>query len=244
VYALSNEDASRAGARLSFIVSSHPRRMLFCWEKRSNGRHRERRTFVFGIVRQYKTHPEQIHEIVSRSRDRFMPLISKSWGFVAWTLVDAGPTGVITTSVFDNETDAELAAGWVRENQTALALGPPHINEGAITSRHVKEHAQAGYGFVWRYACKPGDAREVAKRIGEALVPLLSSMPGFASYEAIDAGAGNALSFSAFVDRATAEAANRRALAWVKESLAAFVPMAPEVAFGEIKLHVAQVAAA
>jgi hypothetical protein len=192
---------------------------------------------MFGIVRQYKTRPEKLHEIVARSRDRFMPLITKTWGFVAWALLDGGPAGVVTTSLFDDETDAELAAGWVKENQSALALGTPQIDEGSITIREVKEHVQAGYGFLWRYASKPGNAREVVKSIRDALVPLLASMPGFASYEAIDAGGGNAVSFCAFADRDTANAANEFALAWVKERLSGLLEVAPHAVFGEIKLH-------
>jgi hypothetical protein len=73
-------------------------------------------------------------------------------------LVDAGAAGVVTSSVFEDEMGAELAAGWVKENQTALALGSPQVRRGAITIRHVNERVRAGYGFVWRYAFKSADS--------------------------------------------------------------------------------------
>jgi hypothetical protein len=195
------------------------------------------------VIRQYKTNPGQIDAILSRSRDRFLPILSKAWGFVSWTLMDAGPAGVITASVFEDELGADLAAGWYKENQAALALGPPQVTRGPIVIRHVGQHVQAGYGFLWRCAFRPAYVEEATKRLRDSLVPLIGGMPGFASYGAIDAGRSNVVSLSAFTNRESADAANQRAVAWINESLAGLVSNPPEIILGEIKLRTAQAAA-
>ncbi|MFY9781157.1 MAG: hypothetical protein WAJ85_11690 [Candidatus Baltobacteraceae bacterium] len=193
---------------------------------------------MFGVVRQYRTDPGQIDAIVSRTRERFMHPISKAWSFVSWTLIDAGADGVVTASVFDDEIGAEVAAGWVRENQAALALGHPKVTEGPIVFREVKEHVHAGYGFLLRYACKPGETGAVAARIRDGFIPSIAAMPGYAGYGSIDAGHGIVVSLLVFADRESAQAGERCALAWAQENIAALISSPPEVVFGEIKLRI------
>jgi len=197
---------------------------------------------MFGVVRQYKTNPGQIDAIVRRSRER-LPLLSKALGFVSWTLMDAGAAGVITASVFEDERAADFAAGWYKENQAALALGRPQVTRGPIVIRHVGEHVRAGYGLLWRCAFRPADVEEATKLLRDRFVPLMGSTPGFALYGAMDAGGSNLVSLSAFTNRESVEAANRRTAAWVDESLAGLVSNPPEIVVGEIKLRTAQAAA-
>jgi hypothetical protein len=199
---------------------------------------------MFGVIRQYKTDPGQIDAILRNTRDRFMHPISKAWGFVSWTLIDASPAGVLTASVFEDELGAELAAGWVRENQAALALGRPKLTEGPITFRDVKEHVPSGYGFLWRYACRSGAVEEVTKRIRDGFVPLVSSMPGYAAYGAIDAGDGIGVWLLVFEDDATAAAAKEGTLSWARENIADLLAGPTEVVFGEIKLRIPAAATA
>jgi hypothetical protein len=193
---------------------------------------------MFGVIRQYKTDPGQIDAILRLTRDRFMHPISKAWGFVSWTLIDAGSAGVVTASVFDDELGAEVAGGWVRENQAAVALGHPTVTEGPITFRDVAEHVQSGYGFLLRYACKPDEVEEVTKRFRDGFVPLIWSMPGYAAHGAIDAGHGIAVWLIVFADEESADAAEKCALAWTEENLAGLIASPPEIIFGEIKLRI------
>jgi hypothetical protein len=194
---------------------------------------------MYGVIRQYKTSPGQIDAILRRSRDRFMPMLSKAWGFVSWTLMDAGPAGVITASVFEDELAADLAAGWYKENQAALALGPPQVTRGPIVIRLVGEQVQEGYGFLWRCAFGPADVEEAKKRLRDTFVPLIGSMSGFASYGAMDAGRSNVVSLSAFTNRESAAAAHQRTVAWTDKSLAGLVLHPAEIVLGEIKLRTA-----
>jgi hypothetical protein len=198
---------------------------------------------MYGVIRQYTINPRQNDAIVRRSRDRFVPILSKASGFVSWTLMEAGPAGIITASVFEDELGADLAAGWYKENQAALALGRPQVTRGPIVIRRVGEHVRSGYGLLWRCSFRPADVEEATKRLRDSLVPLIGGMPGFASYGAIDAGGSNVVSLSAFANRESVDAANQQAGAWVNESLAGLVSKSPEIILGEIKLRSVQAAA-
>jgi hypothetical protein len=193
---------------------------------------------MFGVVRQYKTEPGQIDAIVRHTRERFMHPISHAWGFVSWTLIDAGLDGVVTASVFEDELGADLAAGWVRENQAATELGHPKISEGPIAFRDVKEHVHSGYGFVWHGACKPSEAEEAKKRVRESYVPMIAELPGYAAFGAIDSGHGNMVWLLVFADEGSAKAARERTLAWVDQNLVNLLSHPPEIVFGEVRLRI------
>lgn len=193
---------------------------------------------MFGIVRHYKTEPGQIDAIVRHTRERFMRPISHAWGFVSWTLIDAGPDGVVTASVFEDELGADLAAGWVRENQAATELGHPQIFEGPVAFRDVREHVHSGYGFMWQHACKPGAAEEAKQRIQEGYIPAIAELPGYAAHGAIDAGHGTIVWLLVFADEASAKAARERTLAWAEANLGDILAHPPELVFGEVKLRI------
>ena len=76
------------------------------------------------------------------------------------------------------------------------------------------------FAAVRRYHVKPGRTAEVARRVDEGLVPVLSRQRGFRSYYCIDAGDNVALAVGIYDDRRSAEAANDAASAWIKENLA------------------------
>lgn len=76
------------------------------------------------------------------------------------------------------------------------------------------------FAAVRRYHVKPGRIAEVARRVQEGLVPILSRQRGFVSYHCIDAGDNVALAFGVYDDRRSAEAANDSASAWVKQNIA------------------------
>jgi hypothetical protein len=75
---------------------------------------------------------------------------------------------------------------------------------------------------------------EVVRRANEGLAPIISQVPGYVAYWAIDAGGGVVASVSVFHDQAGVEEATRRAAGWVKENLASLMPNAPQVTMGEV----------
>ena len=77
---------------------------------------------------------------------------------------------------------------------------------------------------------------EVVRRVNAGLAPLVSQVPGYVAYWALDAGSGVVASISVCEDRAGVEEATRRAAGWVLENLASLLPIPPQVTMGEVVL--------
>jgi hypothetical protein len=78
---------------------------------------------------------------------------------------------------------------------------------------------------------------EIGRRVAEEFVPLLKELPGFVSYYWVDAGEGVMVSMSVFEDRASADASNERAAAWVTDNAAEMMPNPPQVTAGTVVAH-------
>ena len=89
------------------------------------------------------------------------------------------------------------------------------------------------YAVVRRYDGVT-DPAEAARRAQQGFVPLLSEVPGFVAYSAIDAGGGVIVSISVFQDQPGSEESTERAADYVRENLASLLPNPPQVMAGEI----------
>jgi hypothetical protein len=78
------------------------------------------------------------------------------------------------------------------------------------------------------------DPGEVARRVSEEFVPLVSAIEGFVAYYFVDAGGGTMCSTSVFEDRSGAEASDEKAHAWAGERLNDLVFAAPTIKEGEV----------
>jgi hypothetical protein len=95
--------------------------------------------------------------------------------------------------------------------------------------------AAVPHAVIRRYeGLDPRTVDEVARRVNEGLVPLLSQLPGFVAYCALDAGGGVVASITICADQAGADEATRTAAVWAKEHLASLVPKLPEFTAGKI----------
>jgi hypothetical protein len=198
---------------------------------------------MYGAIRQYRLQPGAANDVIGKIRDEFVPMISNVRGLVAYTVVLVAGDAIVTTSIFENQAGAQesvrRAADWVKNTLEASIVGSAHMTTGEITVRHVNDEVKAGYGVMRRFACTSENAVRIAERAREGLVPLLDATPGFASFSLLiengrDRGGA---SLSAFVSRATAEVANARALAWIRENVGTLLTEPPEVLIGEIKLR-------
>lgn len=199
---------------------------------------------MFGAIREYKIQSGRAEELVERVRTEFVPIVERVPGFVGYSLTQVGSDGIVTTSTFETRAQAEesgkTAATWVKEHLATFMIASPRVTTGELVVRQIAENANAGYGVMRRFETKAADADTLTKQVREGLLPLLSGMPGFASYALLfEANRDRGASLSAFADRATAEAANQRALAWIKEHLGAKVIKPIEVVAGQI--HVRQI---
>ena len=93
------------------------------------------------------------------------------------------------------------------------------------------------YAAVRKYKTTPGAVSTLIKRVQEGFVSIISQVPGFVAYYALDTGNDAVASISVFDDQAGAEASTRTAADWVKQNLADLVQGAPEITAGEVVIY-------
>ena len=101
-----------------------------------------------------------------------------------------------------------------------------------------KEHNM--YAAIRRYLTDPDSVDEVARRVNEGFVPLISDKQGFVAYFALNAGQGEFGSVSVFEDQQSAEESNRVAEEWVNQNLSELLPTPPNFAAGEVVAYKAK----
>ena len=80
------------------------------------------------------------------------------------------------------------------------------------------------------------DPDEVAKRVSEGFVPLISEHRGFVAYYFVDdSEEGVVFSTSVFEEQADEEDSNRLAADFVKENLAELLPNPPMITSGHVR---------
>lgn len=93
------------------------------------------------------------------------------------------------------------------------------------------------YASIRRYELLPRDVPELRKRVQEKFVPIISQVPGFVSYDVIEAENGVVVSVSVFEDESAAAESARRASAWVDQDAADLIRQARQVTTGEVTVH-------
>ena len=76
------------------------------------------------------------------------------------------------------------------------------------------------YAAIRQGKAKTGMAEELARRIKEGAIPIISDVEGFMAYYVVYAPDDTVTAISVFNNYAGAEEANRRALAWIEQDLA------------------------
>ena len=75
------------------------------------------------------------------------------------------------------------------------------------------------YAAIRQAKAKTGTAEELARRIKEGAIPIISDVEGFKAYYVVYAGDDTVTAISLFNNFAGAEEANKRALAWIEQEL-------------------------
>ena len=91
---------------------------------------------------------------------------------------------------------------------------------------------------IRKYAAEAA-AEEVARRVGEGLVPVLRDLPGFRAYYAFVGEDNRPVSVSIVAAHADAVLANRRVRDWVASNMADLIPDPPEITMGEMLVDAA-----
>ena len=92
------------------------------------------------------------------------------------------------------------------------------------------------FATIRRYdAIDQDHVADLAKKVDETLVPILSELPGFSGYYLIDAGNGTMSSIGLFDTAQHADESARVASTWVREQkLENVLPNAPKISTGEV----------
>ena len=193
---------------------------------------------MHGVLRHYTLDAKNVDEVVRRIAEGGVPIIKAIPGFVSYAITDAGHGHLVTYSVYENhagtEESTKKAAAWVKENIASMLPTPPQVHAGVVRVREIKE--QPKYGVIRRYQVDPKNMEQIVERAKSGFLPLVSHLPGFASYSILDTGKGTLVTLSGFTTPSGAAESTRKAAAFVKEHLSPLVPSAPEVTSGEVKL--------
>ena len=193
---------------------------------------------MHGVLRHYTVDAKNVNEIVRRVAAEGLTFLKAIPGFVSWGLMDDGHGHMVTYSVYEGKTGTDestkKAAAWIKENIASLVPSPPQVIEGEVRLREVKERAK--YGVVRRYQVDPKNIDKIVGSAKSGFLPLVTHLPGFASYAILDGGKGTLVTISGFTTSSGSAESTKAAATYIKEHLAALVPNAPEVTSGEVKL--------
>ena len=84
------------------------------------------------------------------------------------------------------------------------------------------------------------DPQKVAQVAQEGFVPIISELPGFVAYYAVDAGDGVVVSTSVFEHKGAEEQSTFLAGEFVAEHLATLLPNPPQITAGEVLAYKAK----
>jgi hypothetical protein len=133
---------------------------------------------------------------------------------------------------------------------SAPATVPPErVKADSIISRHGVRCALGAdatpaqpeevfmYAAIRQAKAKAGSAEELASRIKEGAIPIISDVEGFMAYYVVYAPDDTVTAISVFNNFASAEEANRRALAWIEQNLAPLLAGPASAVAGPVIVH-------
>ena len=93
------------------------------------------------------------------------------------------------------------------------------------------------YAAIRQGKAKAGHAEELARRIKEGAIPIISDVDGFKGYYVVYAGDDTVTAISLFNNFAGAEEANKRALAWIEQELTPLLAGPATAVAGPVIVH-------
>ena len=84
---------------------------------------------------------------------------------------------------------------------------------------------------------RPGTAENLARRIKEGAIPIISAVEGFMGYYVVYAPDDTVVAISLFNNYAGAEESNKRALAWIEQDLAPLLTGPATAMAGPVIVH-------
>jgi hypothetical protein len=93
------------------------------------------------------------------------------------------------------------------------------------------------YAAIRQAKVKPGMAEELASRIKEGAIPIISDVAGFRAYYVVHAPDDTVTAISIFNDHAGAAESNRRGLEWIEQNLGPLLTGPATASAGPVIVH-------
>jgi hypothetical protein len=93
------------------------------------------------------------------------------------------------------------------------------------------------YAAIRQGKAKPGMVEELARRIKEGAIPVISDVEGFMAYYVVYAPDDTVTAISIFNQYAQAAEANKRVLAWIEQDLAPLLVGPATAVAGPVIVH-------
>jgi hypothetical protein len=93
------------------------------------------------------------------------------------------------------------------------------------------------YAAIRQAKAKTGTAEELATRIKEGAIPIISDVDGFMAYYVVYAPDDTVTAISIFNNHASAEESNRRVVAWIEKDLAPLLAGPATAVAGPVIVH-------
>jgi len=93
------------------------------------------------------------------------------------------------------------------------------------------------YAAIRQAKARSGTAEELARRVKEGAIPIISDVEGFMAYYVVYAPDDTVTAISIFNNFASAEEANRRALSWIDENLGPLLAEPAKAVAGPVIVH-------
>ena len=93
------------------------------------------------------------------------------------------------------------------------------------------------YAAIRQAKAKTGTAEELARRIKEGAIPIISDVEGFMAYYVVYAPDDTVTAISLFNNFSGAEEANRRAIAWIEQNLGPLLVGPASAMAGPVIVH-------
>jgi hypothetical protein len=104
-------------------------------------------------------------------------------------------------------------------------------------SRAASVREDSMYAAIRQAKAKTGTAEELARRIKEGAIPIISDVEGFMAYYVVYAPDDTVTAISLFNNFAGAEEANRRAIAWIEQNLGPLLVGPASAVAGPVIVH-------
>ena len=93
------------------------------------------------------------------------------------------------------------------------------------------------YAAIRQSKARAGAAEELARRVKEGAIPIISDVPGFMGYYVVYAPDDTVVAISIFNSYEGAEESNKRALAWIEENLGPLLVRPATALAGPVIVH-------